>query len=107
MTASLIFTAMGRAAANTMVAHLRSVRITGNLEGNVTKIPRRQFLRLAAGAAALPAVSSIAAWAQSYPSRAVRIIGVSAGGGPDVVTRLLSQWLSERLGQPFIVENRP
>lgn len=67
---------------------------------------RRQFLGLAAGAAALPAVSSIA-YAQPYPSRPVRIIGVSAGSGPDIVTRLLSQWLSERLGQPFVIENRP
>ena len=67
---------------------------------------RRKFLGLAAGAAALPGVSSIA-WAQPYPSRPVRIIGVSAGSGPDILTRLLSQWLSERLGQPFIIENRP
>jgi hypothetical protein len=68
---------------------------------------RRKFLHLAAGAAALPAVSRIA-WAQAYPTRPVRIlVGFAAGGTSDIVGRLLSQWLSERLGQQFIVENRP
>src|SRR6266853_2226031 len=67
---------------------------------------RRQFLRLAAGAAALPAVPHIAR-AQSYPSRPVRfVVGFAAGGGGDLATRLMAQWLSERLGQQFIVENR-
>jgi tripartite-type tricarboxylate transporter receptor subunit TctC len=71
------------------------------------KTPRRQFLRLAAGAAALPAVSRLAQ-AQAYPTRPVRlIVAVAAGGGADIVTRLMGQWLSERLGQQFIVENRP
>jgi tripartite-type tricarboxylate transporter receptor subunit TctC len=71
------------------------------------KLPRRQFLHLAAGAAALPAVSRIAA-AQRYPSRPVRIIvGFAAGGGTDFAARLIGQQLSERLGQPFLVENRP
>ena len=67
---------------------------------------RRQFLHLAAVAAALPAVSRIA-WAQTYPSRPVRlIVGAPAGGATDILARLLSQWLSERLGQSFVVENR-
>jgi tripartite-type tricarboxylate transporter receptor subunit TctC len=71
------------------------------------KFPRRQFLHLAAGAAVLPAVSR-GLWAQAYPTRPVRlIVGYPAGGVADVVARLISQWLSERLGQPFVVENRP
>jgi tripartite-type tricarboxylate transporter receptor subunit TctC len=71
------------------------------------KLPRRQFLHLAAGAAALPAVSRIAQ-AQAYPARLVRWIVPAPPGGPlDIVARLFDQWLSERLGQPFIVENRP
>jgi tripartite-type tricarboxylate transporter receptor subunit TctC len=70
------------------------------------KLPRRQFLHLAAGAAALPVLSCIAR-AQTYPTRPVRIIvGFAPGGGYDIVARLMSQFLSERLGQPFIVENR-
>jgi tripartite-type tricarboxylate transporter receptor subunit TctC len=68
---------------------------------------RRWFLHLAAGAATLPMVSRVA-WAQAYPTRPVRIIvGYPAGGGSDVNARLMGQWLSERLGQSFIVENRP
>ena len=75
-------------------------------EGTV-KLPRRQFLHLAAGAAALPAMSRIAR-AQAYPTRPVRIIvGFAAGAGVDTAARLLGQWLSERLGQPFVIENRP
>jgi tripartite-type tricarboxylate transporter receptor subunit TctC len=70
------------------------------------KLPRRQFLRLAAGAAALPAAPHIAG-AQIYPARPVRIIvGWVAGGGSDIAARLIGQWLSERLGQPFLIENR-
>jgi tripartite-type tricarboxylate transporter receptor subunit TctC len=71
------------------------------------KLPRRNFLYLAVGAAALPTVARFA-WAQAYPSRPVRIIvGFAAGGGFDITARLMGQWLSERLGQPFVIENRP
>jgi tripartite-type tricarboxylate transporter receptor subunit TctC len=71
------------------------------------KLPRRTFLHLVAGAAALPAVSRIAR-AQAYPSRPVRIIvGTVAGTSVDIAARLMGQWLSERLGQPFVIDNRP
>jgi tripartite-type tricarboxylate transporter receptor subunit TctC len=71
------------------------------------EIPRRQFLHLAAGAAAIPAVSRIAR-AATYPSRPVRwIVPYPPGGATDIQARLLGQWLSDRLGQPFIIENRP
>src|ERR1700736_386930 len=71
------------------------------------KLPRRQFLHLAAGAAALPVASRVA-WAQSYPTRSVRwIVPFPPGGGTDILARLLGQWLSDRLGQPFVIENRP
>ena len=71
------------------------------------KLPRRQFLHLAASAAALPAVSRIA-WGQAYPSRPVRlIVPVGPAGATDITVRLVGQWLSERLGQQFIIENRP
>src|SRR5437879_7337529 len=70
-------------------------------------LPRRRFLQLTAGAVTLPVVSHIAA-AQAYPTRPVRIIvGFAAGGNLDIIARLLGQWLSERLGQSFVVENRP
>jgi tripartite-type tricarboxylate transporter receptor subunit TctC len=73
----------------------------------VKPAPRRRFLHLAAGAAALPAVSRVA-WGQAYPARAVRVVvPVAAGGANDVTGRLISQWLSERLGQQFFIENRP
>ena len=68
---------------------------------------RRQFLQLGASVAVLPALSR-SAWAQTYPSRPVRLIVTNTAGGPqDILARLMGQWLSERLGQPFIVENRP
>ena len=70
------------------------------------KLPRRQFLHLAVGAVVLPAVSR-AAKAQAYPTKPVRIVvGYAAGGGTDIVARLIGQWLSERLGQQFVIENR-
>jgi tripartite-type tricarboxylate transporter receptor subunit TctC len=71
------------------------------------KLPRRQFLHLAAGAAALPAVSGVS-WAQAYPSRPVKIIvGQAAGSASDIIARLVAQFLSEKLGQQFVVEVRP
>ena len=71
------------------------------------KFFRRSFLRLAAGAAVLPTVPQIA-HAQSYPNRPVRlVVGFAPGGGNDITARLMGQWLSERLGQPFVIENRP
>ncbi len=69
--------------------------------------PRRNFLRWAASAVALPVVSRVAS-AQAYPSRPVRmIVGFGPGSAPDIVARLIGQWLSDRLGQPFLIENRP
>ena len=70
------------------------------------KLPRRNFLHLTAGAAALPAMPRFA-WAQTYPARPVRLIeGFGAGGAGDIVARLIGQSLSERLGQSFVIENR-
>jgi tripartite-type tricarboxylate transporter receptor subunit TctC len=83
-----------------------SDKIMLNRGGSAMRLPRRTVLRLAAGAAALPAVSRIAR-AQAYPSRPVRIIvGFPPGGATDIQARLMGQWLSERLGQQFIIENR-
>jgi tripartite-type tricarboxylate transporter receptor subunit TctC len=74
---------------------------------HMVKLPRRTFLHLAAGAAALPAAARMAG-AQAYPSRPVRlIVGFAPGGGNDIVARIMGQWLSERTGQQFIIENRP
>jgi hypothetical protein len=89
-------------------AHLLSVqaRIARRRRQESMKLPRRKFLHLAAGAAALPAVSRFAR-AQAYPTRPVRwIVGFAAGGPADIVARLMAQWLSEWLGQQFVVENR-
>ena len=73
----------------------------------MTLLRRRTFFRLAAGVAALPAASRIAR-AQTYPTRAVRVIvAFPPGGFGDIIARLMAQWLSERLGQPFVIENRP
>src|SRR5215475_1698716 len=85
----------------------RSAPWSPRAEETAMELPRRQFLRLVAASAAAPALSPIA-WAQAYPSRPVRIIHGSLPGGPqDLLARLMGQWLSERLGQPFIIENRP
>jgi tripartite-type tricarboxylate transporter receptor subunit TctC len=71
------------------------------------KLPRREFLYLAVGSAALSAAWRIT-WAQAYPSRPVSLIaGFAPGGGVDITARLVGQWLSERLGQQFVIENRP
>src|SRR5262249_23545936 len=76
-------------------------------QGNLMKLPRRKFLYLAASAAALPAMSRVA-MAQAYPARPVRIVvGFPAGGATDITARLMAQWLSERVGQQFVIENRP
>jgi tripartite-type tricarboxylate transporter receptor subunit TctC len=78
----------------------------GGMKRLIMKLPRRNFLHLAAGAAALPTVSRIAG-AQAYPTRPVRLIVTSAAGGsPDIIARLMGQWLSERMGQPIVVDNR-
>src|ERR1700724_3374383 len=71
------------------------------------KLPRRRFLQLAASAAVLPAVTRVAK-AETYPTRPVRVIVTFAAGGPnDIIARLMGQWLSERFGQQFVIENRP
>jgi tripartite-type tricarboxylate transporter receptor subunit TctC len=89
------------------VALERMIAAAPTLMENAMKLPRRRFLRIAAGVAALPAVPR-SAWAQTYPSRPVRIVvGFPPGGPTDIVARLIGQYLSERLGQQFVIENRP
>jgi tripartite-type tricarboxylate transporter receptor subunit TctC len=84
-----------------------SCRRPRKLEGVIMKFPRRKFLHLAASAAALPAVPRIAS-AFDYPARPVRLlVGYTAGGTNDILARLIGQWLSARLGHPFVVENKP
>jgi tripartite-type tricarboxylate transporter receptor subunit TctC len=88
----------------------REIRTSGSVRDEGGQHPhllgRRRFLQLAAGAGALPVVSQIAD-AQTYPARPVRlVVGYAAGGGTDITARLIAQWLSERLGQQFVVENR-
>src|SRR5262245_64103068 len=81
-------------------------KLISEIRENAMKLPRRKFLQLTAGAAALP-MASRAARAQAYPIRPVRIlVGFAPGGGLDINARLIGQWLSERLGQQFVVENR-
>src|ERR1700691_4247901 len=87
-----------------MIGFAAGTQTRGN---NAMKLPRRQFLHLAAGAAVLPAVSRVA-FAETYPSRPVHLfVGFPPGGPGDIIARLMGQWLSERLAQPFIIENRP
>src|ERR1700716_2426884 len=90
-----------------MVGEPPAGRAASLSEGHAMTFPRRRFLQFAAGAAGLPAVSKIAR-AQTYPARSLRmIIGYPPGGSADITARLTAQWLSERLGQPVVVESRP
>src|SRR5260370_40041530 len=92
------------AAAGRMICSARDI---ASPKGCAMKLRRRQLLHLAVGAAALPVVSRFAK-AQSYPARPVRIVvGFTAGGSTDIGARLIGQWLQQRLGQPFVIENRP
>src|SRR5437879_3014202 len=96
----------GTSSADLKLLH-RARLASSRQEEPAVRLSRRQLLYAAAGAAALPVVSRFS-WAQTYPSRPVRIIvGFAAGGPNDILARLMGQWLSERLGQPFIIENRP
>src|SRR5262249_50036760 len=86
--------------------HQGGMKESRRSESDAMELPRRKFLHLAAGAAALPAVSRIA-WAQGYPTRPVRIVLPFAPGGVnDITARLIGQLLTERLGQQFLIENR-
>jgi hypothetical protein len=103
--------ALGRIVPSPSVRSVSGVMATvdcpASPNGNAMKFPRRKFLRLLGSLIAFPTVSRIA-MAQAYPARAVRlIIGYPPGGSADITARLMAQWLSERLGQPFVIENRP
>src|SRR5262245_4847007 len=101
MGASIIFAAE----ASFLLKSVVSVREC--IQEIAMNLPRRTFLHLAAGPAALPAVSPLA-WAQAYPARPVRIIvGFGAGSAADILARLIGQWLSEQLGQQLLIDNRP
>src|ERR1700709_2125009 len=103
MAASTIVSSRG--ARNSRQARRASCKLGPQEQG--VGLCRRRLLRLAGGAAVLPALSGFAS-AQTYPSRPVRIIvGFAAGGPNDILARLIGQWLSERLGRPFVIENRP
>src|SRR4051794_30525299 len=81
--------------------------IVSSWEGNAVKRSRRRFLAVAVGAAALPAAARLA-WAQAYPARPVRlVVGFPPGGSADIVTRIIAQALTERMGQSFMVDNKP
>src|SRR5262249_12296833 len=85
----------------------RGLGVATQQEGDAMGLPRREFLQLAAGAAALPAFSRIAR-AENYPTKPVRlVVQVPAGSAPDIIARVVSDWLSERMGQQFVVDNRP
>src|SRR5216684_373700 len=92
---------------NTSIRDAPEMESAAFRRGDIMKLRRRQFLHLAASAAALPVASRVA-WAQTYPTRLVRIVVGGPPGGPqDILARLMGQWLSERLGQPFVIDNRP
>jgi tripartite-type tricarboxylate transporter receptor subunit TctC len=105
LTANWLNTLSATTVATGVIAPL-AASYSDHSEKSAMKLPRRQFLHLATVGVALPPVSRIA-WAQNYPTRPVRIvIGVSPGGSPDIVGRMMGQSLSKRLGQPFVIENR-
>jgi tripartite-type tricarboxylate transporter receptor subunit TctC len=103
-----VIAATSNVSAGLLIKQYRTGEVLRSIsERDIMKLRRRQFLHLAAGAAALPVASRIA-WAQTYPTRLVRfVVGGPPGGPQDILARLMGQWLSERLGQPFVIDNRP